>query len=92
MLNDGSERLVQKDRYSNFPHLVLVLAKVVKYVHKLQLKVRIRKPSMFPDLEQNQNFFNLTRMHIIRTEQRICVPEIFNYFDLQNPRLQAFPI
>ena len=68
LLNDGSERLVQKDRYSNFRHLVLVLAKVFKYVHKLKLKVKIRKPSMFPDLEQNQNFFNLARMHIIRIE------------------------
>ena len=91
LLNDEAERLVQKDRYSNFRQFVLVLAKVFKYLHKLKLKVKSRKPNMFTDLEQNQNFFNLARMHIIRVEQRICFPEIFSYFDLKNPRLQDIP-
>ena len=85
------EHLVQKNRFSSFRRLVLVHAKVFEYIHKLKLKVKNKEPSKFPDLQEDQNFFKLANMHVIRTEQRICFPEIFTYFDLENPKLKDIP-
>ena len=91
LVGEEMEHLIQKNRYSNFHRLILIHAKVLEFIHKLKCKVRSKNPDRFQDLEKDQNFFNLATMHVIRTEQRICFPEIFAYFDLKNPLLKDIP-
>ena len=88
---EKAERLVQQDSSSSFRHLVRVHARIFEFVHKLKWKVRTRNPNRFLNIEENPNFYQLASRYIFSVEQRICYPEIFKYFNLQNPKIKDIP-
>ena len=72
------EHLVPVDKFSKFTTLVRTCRYVLMFIHKLKLKVTCKKGVQ--DNNLNINFYERAFNMVIRTEQQIFYPEIFEYF------------
>ncbi|XP_066956284.1 uncharacterized protein [Macrobrachium rosenbergii] len=85
-----SGHLIHEDKCSSFNGMKNICAKVLQYIHNLKLKVKKRHPSLFPSLMQDKNFLE-AGLHIIRTEQELAFPELFQYFRSNKKILKDIP-
>jgi len=75
-----AEHLISLSRFEKFDKLVGVYAKVLLFVSNLKCKVRKC------NIPSDRNSLHAAKLEIIRTEQKLCFPEVFDYFSSKKTR------
>ena len=83
--------LVSPERISKFSRFLGIHVKIFSFISKLKLKVKTRRPEMFPDFVLKENLMAEASNHIIKVEQNLFFPEIYDFFDKKNVPLNEIP-
>ena len=71
--------LVTYDKYSSFNKLVRIHANVLKFLHKLKLRI-----GKVTSLEPEPNYIKLASDTVIRIDQAVHFPEVVEFFNSKN--------
>ena len=93
VLFNKTEHLIPLDRFSSFRKLVVVIAKVFEFIKILKSRLILRDAAKYSHLKpvDKMNPYSQARHLIIKTEQQICLPEVFEYFLDNNNILKNLP-
>ena len=84
-INKEHEHLIPLNKFSSYIKLIRVHSLILKFINKLKLKVKIKSPEKFKNLEcldpDKTNFFLFSKLKIISVDQKINFPECFDYLD-----------
>ena len=75
----SQEHLIPVDKYSNFTFTVKVYRWVLIFVDKLKIKIFKRK-GLQVENSFDENYYQNAYNMIIKSEQKVCFPELLEYF------------
>ncbi|XP_068210785.1 uncharacterized protein [Palaemon carinicauda] len=86
------EHLIPLDRFSDFKRLVRVNLCVLKFIHNIKLKLKVKYPDRFGNFNYPEvNLYLKAYRNVIRVEQGLGFPEVFAYFESGDKWFMAVP-
>ncbi|XP_068234742.1 uncharacterized protein [Palaemon carinicauda] len=90
-LSISSEYLVSPNRYSDFRHLVAVIARVLRCWNKWKARTKLNRPTCKDLMVIESGYYKEAVMHIILKDQLVYFPEVFDYFGSDLKRVKNIP-
>ena len=83
--DDNSDFLVSPDKISSFTRLVNIYSKVLLFIHKIKLKIKIKNPAKFSNLDNDLDVKKQAVHHLVKVDQKKSFPEIIQFFNVKGP-------
>lgn len=86
------EHTIPLSRYSSFSKFAGVLSKVLLFIEKCKLKLKQRNPNKYNHIDiQLNGLRTVAKFHLIRREQEMVFPEIFQFFRSNSKTIKSTP-